>query len=224
MVPSRNALLRTLSVAVALQITACVSAWACDGQVGKVIFEDNFADTLGGWGDLVPPMSIKPPELLIALDKKFSAESLQNLTFFANDGDYCLEAILPPKTAAGGAKGVGIEFLATDYDNCLMAQLAADSSVFLSTKESGKWNDIFHVAVPAAAFKAGPEDVNALRVVAKDGVVTVYVNGTQIKAVRAQVPSGRLRFGIYAEFVDRSKAVDNSPPIRVKSFKVTAGE
>lgn len=116
--PSINALLRTLGVAVALQITVCVPAWACDGQVGKVIFEDNFADNLGGWGDEAPTISIKPPELLIKLDK----------------------------------------------------------------------------------------------------------NGTQIRAIRAQVPAGKLRSGIFGELLDNSKAVDNSPPIRVKSFKLTAGE
>ncbi len=221
MVPSRNALLRTLGVAVALQITAHAPAWACDGQVGKVIFEDNFADNLGGWGNEEPTISIKPPELLIALDKKHLGHSIQNFTFFATDGDYCIETILPPATAAGGAKGVGIEFFATDYDNFLEAELGADSSVYMSSKESGQWNDLFHVT-PVAAFKAG--DVNALRVVAKNGLITVYVNGTQVRAIRAQVPTGKLHFGIFGEFLDNSKAVDGSPPIRVKSFKVTAGE
>jgi len=217
MTPSVNVPLRILGIAVAVQIAAATSAWACDGQVGKVIFEDSFADSLGGWDLGTGPASIKPPEMLFSVDKKNTGWSVHNLTFFATDGDYCLEAIVPP------GKGVGIEFFATDYDNFLTAELAADSSLWMSNKVSGKWTDLFHVT-PVAAFKAGPNDVNALRVTEKNGLVTIYVNGSQTKAIRVQVPDVKTQFGVYGEFLDRSKATDDSPPIRVKSFKVTTGE
>ena len=81
---------RILGLVVALQVAASASAWACDGQVGNVIFEDTFADDSGGW-DLAPPVvTVKPPALLLALDSKHTSYATQDLTFHATDGDYCM--------------------------------------------------------------------------------------------------------------------------------------
>jgi hypothetical protein len=42
-----------------------------------------------------------------------------------------------------------------------------------------------------------------------------------MKVVRAQTPDGNLKFGMYGGF---DSTADASPPIHVKSFKVTAAE
>lgn len=220
----KYALLRTVSAAVALQIAACVSAWACDGQAGKVIFEDTFTDDSGGW-DLTPPeSSINPPDFLFTIDNKYVAMSALNLTFRTTDGDgdFCMEVILPKAIAPDNQPAAGIEFWATDYNNLMMALLWGDGSVQLFSRTGAPtWQTIF--TVPSGpAFKSDPEAVNALRVVAKDGRITLYLNGTQIKApIRAQVPDGNLRFGMLGQY---QKPTDAPPAIRVKSFKVTAGE
>jgi hypothetical protein len=219
----KYALLRTLSAAFALQIAAGASAWACDGQVGAVVFEDTFADDSGGWEQMPPENTIKPPYFLAAPDKAATGMASLNLTFTATSGDFCLEAILPPKTAPGGGKGIGIVFYATDYDNFMETEVGSDASIGLWSKKAGKWNTIFKTP-SSPAFKAGPGASNALRVVALDGTLTVYLNGVQVKATRTQVPTGDLRFGIMGEFLDSSTAIDGSPPIQVTSFKVTAGK
>jgi hypothetical protein len=69
-------------------------------------------------------------------------------------------------------------------------------------------------------FKSDPDAVNALRVIVKEGRLTIMLNGSQVKVIRAQVPTSPLRFGVYGEV---AKTIDTpSPPIRIKSFKVTA--
>jgi hypothetical protein len=159
----------------------------------------------------------------VAPDTKDTGIASLNLTFQATDGDYCLETIFPPTTAASGGKGIGIIVYATDYRNFLEPELGSDGSIAMYSRRSGNWSTIFNV--PAGpAFKADPGAVNALRVVVKNGTLTTFLNGTQIRAVRAQVPTGNLSFGLDGEFLDSNKAVDGSPPIQVKSFKVTAGE
>jgi hypothetical protein len=63
--------------------------------------------------------------------------------------------------------------------------------------------------------------VNAIRVTVKGGKITVFLNGEQIKIVRAQEPNGDLLFGLSGQY---EKAVDSIPVVRVKSYKVTTGQ
>lgn len=213
-------MIRILGIAVALQIVASASAWACDGQVGNVIFEDTFSDDSGGW-DLAPPVvTVKPPVLLLALDSKYTSYATQNLTFHATDGDYCIEVVLPKPATPDNSMSIGIEFWATDYNNLMLVQMSSNGGVFLDSRTAGNWQTIFSAAA-GTALKTDPGAVNALRVVSKSGKLTISLNGTQIKIIRAQLPQGNMRFGIYGQF---DKTPDASPPIQVRSFKVTAGE
>jgi hypothetical protein len=41
-------MLRMIGAAVILHVALCAQAWACEGQTGKVIFEDSFDDDSGG--------------------------------------------------------------------------------------------------------------------------------------------------------------------------------
>jgi len=210
---------RAIGIICVLQFLAITSAYACDGQPGKVIFEDKFADDSGGWDFTPPDDAVKPPVFVFALSDKYTNMSSQNLTFHATDGDFCVEAALPKAVAADDIPYVGIEFWATDYANYMLLQLSAKGDLALYSKVASKWQQIFSVQ-NAPGFKADPGASNALRVNTVGGKITAYLNGKLVKAVRAQVPSGDLKFGVYAQW-DKKAA---HPPINVTSFKVTSGQ
>jgi hypothetical protein len=99
-----------------------------------------------------------------------------------------------------------------------LAQLASDGTVSLWTEVNGNWNSVFKVP-NAPSFKAGGS--NAFRVTTLGGKIVVSLNGQPVKTVRAQVPEGDFRFGIFGQ-VD--KLTENATPITVTSFKVTSGQ
>ena len=85
-----DVMLRVISVAFVLQFLALTSAYACEGQPGKVIFEDKFTDDSGGWQFSPPIATVKPPVLEFALTTKRSNIATQNLTFHATLADFCV--------------------------------------------------------------------------------------------------------------------------------------
>jgi hypothetical protein len=216
-------MLRTLSAVAALQFLALTSAWACSGQVGAVIFQDSFTDDSGGWDQGPPQSVIKPPAFVFTLDAQNGGTAAQNLTFNATDGDYCMDVALPPPIAADNQFYAGIEFWAADYNDVMNAEVSSAGNISVSRKVAGKWTVISTVNnVPA--FKSGANAVNSLRITALAGVITVYLNGTQVKLLRAQEPANSsLRFGIIVE-MDKTVASGTAPPVLVKSYSVTAGK
>ena len=211
-------MLRTIGIVAGLQLLALASAYACDAQPGKVIFEDSFADDSGGWQQTPPQATIRPPAFVFAVDAKYVSMSSHNLTFHATEGDFCVEAALPRAVAADDIPIFGIEFWATDYRNYMLLQLSAKGEVALWNRTGEQWREIFTVA-NAAGFKSEPEAINALRFNAMGGKITSYLNGKQVKVTRAQFPTGNMKFGIYSGW-DKKAA---HPAIKVTSFKVTTG-
>jgi hypothetical protein len=205
---------------IVLQVLLCGSAIACEGQVGKVIYEDTFADDSGGWDFTPPAAAVKPPEFVFAMSSKFSNLSSQVLTFHATDADYCAEVIVPKLLAADNKYGFAIQFWAVDYNNYWMAMLSSDGSIGLYSRTNGVWQTIANIA-NASGLKPEPDAVNALRVTTTGGRIRIYLNGQLVKAILAQVPDGSLRFGMYSQI---DKAVDGASPILVKSYKVTSGQ
>ncbi len=202
-------------------------AIACPGQQGKVIFEDTFADDSGGWvGVTAPDIIIKDgamsmhPNARGMQETSLSVSSL-NGTFPAGDGDYCVEFILPKSVAPDNDVGVSLIFHAQDTKNYLKWGVWTNGAVDLKKLAANKWIDLFSTVTPPVPVKTGPDAVNSLRVVAKGDKITLYLNGSQVKTVRAALPAGELRFGLIAA-VD--KASDQNPVVTVKSFKVTEGE
>ncbi len=213
-------MLRVISVAFVLQFLALSSAYACEGQPGRVIFEDKFEDDSGGWQFSPPIATVKPPALEFALTTKRSNIATQNLTFHSTLADFCLEAVLPKPLADDNVPSIGIEFWASDYANLMLVQLSGNKVLQLFSKTKGAYQQIFRVAdVPG--FKSEPDAVNALRISTVGGKLTAYVNGTQVKVVRAQIPTGKMRFGIYAQW---NKPAPSFPLIKVTSYKVTTGQ
>jgi hypothetical protein len=213
-------MLRTLGVVTALQLLVWTPSWACTGQVGASIFQDTFADDTGGW-DLSPPWTaVQPPVFVITGDASNPGFDSLNLTFNATDGDYCMDFSLPPAIAANNQMYAGILFWATDYNNMMSAEVVSDGSVWLEKKASGNWTNVMSVS-KSPAFLSGAK-VNSLRVTALSGVITIYLNGTLIKSIRAQEPTNPgLSFGIYGS---SDNGVANQPKIQIKSYSVTAGK
>ena len=203
---------------VALPALMCAPARSCEGQVGKTIYEDTFQDDSGGW-DISPPLTtIKPPSLLITLNANSTNVGSQVLTFHAKEADYCLEGTVPKALAQDNNFALGLEFWATDYRNFWLAMLGSEGTVSLWSQANGVWTSIAKVP-NAPGFKA--DGANALRVTTLGGRIAISLNGQPVKTVRAQIPEGEFRFGVYGQ-VD--KGADGAPPIVVSSYKVTSGQ
>ncbi|MCI0466978.1 MAG: hypothetical protein L0Y57_08245 [Beijerinckiaceae bacterium] len=197
-------------------------AYACEGQTGKVIFEDKFTDDSGGWSfgeDL--GLVLKAPGAMIKVDAADggSARTQLNETFTASQGDFCAEMSFPPDAAQLDAR-IGVVFLGADYSNYWMAEVFSTGKVALYKKANSKWSTVWETATNNLV-KTGPADVNSLRVAVKNGTVAVILNGQTVKNVRAQIPNGDLKFGVFGEYYKPSASPVWFP---VRSYKVTAAE
>ncbi len=208
-------MLRTLLIASVLQLGLGTVAMACEGQTGAVIFEDTFPDDSGGWELTDGTAAIVPPAM--QLTPKGTISTL-NLTFNAVDGDYCAEIKLPQATADNYV-GFGLDFWAKDYTNLMSFIVYTNKTAGLYKMTDGAWSAIYNGT--DVNVDTTPGATNTVRVIAKAGKIRLLLNGTELKAVRAQVPAGNLRFGAYAEIQTN---LDKPPLVEVTSYSVTAGE
>jgi hypothetical protein len=207
-------------LAMIVQVLTGGAAFACDGQVGKVIYEDTFTDDSGGWDITAGVTAIKPPNFVITFDSKNAGVGSEVLTFHATEADFCSEFALPKSIAPDNKFGFGIIFWGPDYSSYWMAMLSSDGSVGLYSRANNTWQTVVNVP-NAPGFKGDADAINALRVTTIGGKISLYLNGQPVKAIRAQIPDGALKFGVHAQ-VD--KGADGIAPIVVKSFKVTSGQ
>jgi hypothetical protein len=202
------------------------TAMACPGQVGKVIFEDNFADDSGGWAGLsAPDFEIKDGTLLLrpnahGVNEKSTVASFFNVMFSAGDGDYCTEFVFPKQPAADNPVSAGLIFWRTGPQDLFVFFISTTKGAFLEKLVDNKWTHVFSAGNVEAVI-VEPDAVNSVRVLAKDGKLTLFVNGSQIKVIRAPPPTSALGFGVYTQV---ETATDANPTVKFKSFKVTAGE
>ncbi len=210
-------MLRIVFAIAALGVSAA-AAFACEGQTGKVIFEDKFTDDAGGWTfGAGYGLNLKAPGAVLAVRAgEGSARATLNQTFNATEGDFCAEMSMPANAKELNV-AVGTLFLAADNDNFWMAQAMDTGKVGLYKLANNKWSTVWELP-NAAAIKASPADVISLRAVVKGNTITVIVNGQTIKSVRAQIPSGDFKFGFYGQYGNASAA-----PVEfaVRSYKVT---
>jgi hypothetical protein len=171
------------------------AAFACDGQTGNVIFEDKFTDDSGVWifgGALIltaPGATAMAPASDIG-----AAQTSLNQTF--NASNY---------------------WSANAYANGSVNLVKLAFKHLSPFVETPKRSLIFETTTNNLV-KTGPTDVNSIRVVVKNGTITVIVNGQTIKSVRAQIPGGDLKFGF-----TRSYRSPSATPVSftVHSYKVT---
>ena len=154
---------------------------ACDGQTGKVIFEDQFSDEQGGWDfNEKYGLRLKAPgaEQTVAAAEGGTFTAQINETFNATQADYCVEAILPAN-AEKLAGGFGVLFLATDYNNYWVTRVLATGAVGLYKKVNNQWSTVWEVTNNGLP-KTGASDLNSVRVVVKSGTITVLVNDSNV--------------------------------------------
>ena len=195
---------------------------ACPGQTGKVIFEDTFTDDSGGWQLGAPDSEIKDGSLWLRPNPRGMTEKGRNInstvrTFAATDGDYCLEFIVPKPVAADNDFMTGLVFWQSSSTDEYLWAVYTDGTTQLNKLAANKWTRIFS----DNTSKLEPGSTASLRVIAKDGKLTLFVGSKQVKVIRAQTPTGDLAFGVLAEV---EKLSDANPVLQVKSFKVTTGE
>lgn len=211
--------MKRLVIAIAALGLSAAAAMACEGQTGKVIFEDKFADDAGGWAFSAEnnfTLKEKGAVFVVNAPENQSTQA-QNQTFTAVEGDYCAEVALPEDAVRLNAE-IGVEFLGLDYATFWLATAQSDGRVGLYKKTSGKWSTVWELP-GNKVLKTGTGDVNSVRAVVKGGAITVIVNGQTIKTVRAQIPStGDFKFGYY---VAHSVASDMPVEFIAQSYKVT---
>jgi hypothetical protein len=221
---------------VAFLFLVVTANWAdaanCEGQRGRLIFEDDFTDDSGGWahepsaswnatfGKSGLRMHIQDPTLVWAL---------LNIAFTARDGDFCAEAVMPKVAASGIVSRTGLIFLANDTENFYVLMIGGDlptpsnqlrGAIGLWRKHKGTWGRLGDWSDPK--FKLEPGSVVALRAMVKPDLIIASVNGVEVKKQRAQLPGESLRFGLY---VETNKAVPApGMAFQFKRYKVTAGD
>ena len=213
----REALLSALAV-------MCLAGFAaaCEGQTGKVLYEDTFEDDSGGWGIDNNYEKIKNNTLIFrpnvgAKDNNTMRWSWLPM-FSLVDADYCAEFVLPPAPAANNQAALGVVFWVTDSSNFYNFQIFTNKSIGLFRLSNAKWTTIY-LESNSKSVNIDKNAVNTLRVVAKEGKLSLYINGALFKAIRAQTPEGETHFGLWTQ-VDRPTDADTSAV--VKNFKVTS--
>jgi hypothetical protein len=211
-------MLRSLIAALGMQLAIVSMAHAaCEGQAGNTIFEDTFADDSGGWD--MSTWKVKPPEMIGVVPPQSNGSFTFNDTFNATNGDYCTEFKLPAPLAPDNQVYAGLVFLASDSNNLYMVQISSNGSVGLYKGTAGNWSVIYLVQ-DTQSVKTEPNSVNAIRVSVKDGKITSYVNGKQIKVIRAQIPTTPLGFGLH---IQTDKKVEKEFDMSFTAYKVTSG-
>jgi hypothetical protein len=214
--------MRLLFSALTVLVLLNATAMACPGQTGKVIFEDTFTDDSGGWQLGAPDSEIKDGSLWLRPNPRGMTEKGRNInstvrTFSATDGDYCVEFIVPKPVAADNDFMTGLVFWQSSSTDEYLWAVYTDGTTQLNKLAANKWTRIFS----DNTGKLEPGSTASLRVIAKDGKLTLFVGSKQVKVIRAQTPTGDLNFGVLAEV---EKLSDANPVLQVKSFKVTTGE
>jgi hypothetical protein len=214
--------MRLLFSALTVLVLLNATAMACPGQTGKVIFEDTFTDDSGGWQLGAPDSEIKDGSLWLRPNPRGMTEKGRNInstvrTFSATDGDYCVEFIVPKPVAADNDFMTGLVFWQSSSTDEYLWAVYTDGTTQLNKLAANKWTRIFS----DNTGKLEPGSTASLRVIAKDGKLTLFVGSKQVKVIRAQTPTGDLTFGVLAEV---EKLSDANPVLQVKSFKVTTGE
>lgn len=181
----------------AVTLLATSTAYAvCEGQSGDVIFADSFSEDSGGWA-IDPDASFANDELTLHLENPNISWVFWNNTFNATEGDFCVELVQPVSPAEDNTAAVGLTFLIGDADNYFLLQLSSDNVVGLWRKAAGNWAQIGEY--PTDGMNLSPGRPATLRAVVDSGVVKPFVNGVELPRVRAQLPAGPQKFGVYAQ-------------------------
>lgn len=209
-------------VAAVLSITALSATSAraaCEVLPGSAVLDDTFADELWGWDVLAPRVYVQPPQLILdpAAEGKTNISVLVN-TFFAEQGTFCADMALPA-TPAGNRIAAGVIFWAKDYSNFHLFQIDTNGGASLwRLSEAGGWTSLVPITeTPLIRREAGAS--NEVRIDVADTLLTLSINGSEFRKLRAQRPGAETKFGAYAQ-VDAPVATP--VPVAVTRYRVLA--
>jgi hypothetical protein len=213
-------MLREIVLSVGLVVLGVGAAWAaCPGQTGKVIFNDDFADDSGGW-DTDAHQSFVPGAAQLKADSKAKGVVSLNQTFNAVNADYCAVFAYPAAPPEAGDADVAVLIvLAADYRNRYQMTVSSEGTAVIYHLQGGDNWQILMPATKVASVKTDPGAENTLRIVVKDQKLTFFVNGAQVKVIRAQTPDANSKFGFFAGTT--SSFPSKERVYLVKSFSVT---
>jgi hypothetical protein len=167
---------------------------ACEGTV---LFEDTFDDDLSGWVNNETFEKIENGKFFITPENDSSYAQLMPLFRF-DDERICFEVNW--ESATSNSLDAGLLFWAVDYDNYYLAQIGknpdgtTDASAY--AKIDSQWNTVF---LEPVTLTIEPGTANTLEIDIDGTVVSVSVNGEQVKQFRGLRPDGKPQFGLYAQ-------------------------
>jgi len=183
-----------------LLVAASGHAHACDG--GKIIFEDKFDDDAGGWS-IKNSMEVKGGSFIFKLPADDMQSNL-NVTFTVKDADICADAVWPE----GGdvpVLGAGLLFWGENNRTYYQFGILNNGRYWIARKQDGAWLGTIAANIDSPAINTSPGAANTLRVDAKGNTLAFYINGTKVRELRGQAPSGGWRFGLSGDNFDKSK-------------------
>jgi len=107
------------AVALLLLVVLQNSAYGarCEGQKGRVILEDNFADDSNGWAYHLGSSwdaGFGTSGLNLHIQDPTKSWTFWNIIHKATEGDFCVEAAMPKAAGADLAARIGLLFLANN--------------------------------------------------------------------------------------------------------------
>lgn len=215
-VPSVQALaaLFTAITITALGATAARSA-DCGPAIGKVLVDDVFTDNLNGWDEDKAAVFGKP-HLALELTGSDTDWNYTTSSFDARNADYCLELTVPRSPTADNLTDAGLVFDFVGEDDKFQMLVYSDGSALLERESGGRYSTLYEAEKLVPPLVPGAAVV--LRAMVKDGLITAFIDGVQVKQVRAKMSDAPRSFGVYAE---RHKAVPAATPITFDRLRVT---
>lgn len=189
-------LVALLAGAIALpSLTSSLAARAA--EKGEVQFEDNFESLDPGWGEGSTSYGVENGKFYLALEPQTWQTVLNQANVFTEIDATVSATVAKCDTPDNGA--VGLVFWAQDYANYYALLVTPEGRFGVVRHASG--NRLL-MAVPWKAndaVKKGIGETNELRVVTKEHVATLYVNGSQVATFKGQHPQGGELVGFMAE-------------------------
>lgn len=183
-----------------------------------VIFADEFKDAMGGWTQ-GPGIAIADGIATLSVRKGFGAKTLLNNGFVVRDGHICVVATYPTLEQVGKADAptIGIAFGATDYSNYYAFEVTTGGAFSLIRYNNDKLMQVIDwTNTPALEKGFGAE--NQIEVTIDKGVVTLFINGQEVSALRVQLPEGESQFGLLAAL---NIVTDMDVPFQFRNFVVS---
>ena len=162
-----------------------------------VLFSDDFATLLPGWGKASESRFVSENKMMMSLAPKQIRYNLYNGVAVGNADIRLKIAQIQGNPDQFG----GIIFWAADIDNFYSAYLTTDGHISVGRRMNRMWLKPVSYQ-PREEVRPGLGQTNELRVVTCGRAATVFVNERQVAEFQGFPPPGESSFGVYAESGD----------------------